>query len=130
MKKKFLFLLLLFVVSGLFAEEPKLYRNEIYRNIEYPKELFLYEVMDENNKIYYYEIKTSQNYYDEIIIYIRSYDKKLLTKFLNDLRQCEDKDFKKYITRYAENHDNLTFLWEDYKVDNNEIDEYLCYKLE
>ena len=128
MKRFIVLICLLFACNLLFAEE--IYKNEIYRNISYDKELFMYEISNKENKIIYYEVKTIQSYYNRTIFYIRSYDKKLLTKFLNNLRQCDSKDFKKYINDYIKNNDNLTFLWDDCKIDNNYIDEYFCYKLE
>ena len=128
MKKLFLIFLLTFVSFGLFAET--LYQNEIYRDISYDKELFMYEISNSDKEILYYEVKTVQNYYNQTIFYIRSVDKKLLTKFLNDLRRCNNRDFKIYINNYLQNNKNLTFLWDDCKIEGKYINEYFCYKLE
>ena len=127
MKRFIILICLLFACHLLFAET--LHRKEIYRNIDYSKELYMYEIYNESEELVYYEVKTSQNYSNRTIFYIRSYDKKILTKFLNDLRRCPDKDFKKYINAYAKNNDDLVFLWDDYKIENKDIDEYFCYKL-
>jgi malate/lactate dehydrogenase len=107
-----------------------LYKKEIYKSLDYSNDLYMYEIYNENDEVVYYEIKTTQEYLNQTIFYIRSYDKKLLTKFLNELRKCEKRDFKKYITDYAKNNDNLVFLWDDYKIDDKNINEYFCYELE
>ena len=128
MKRFILVLLLVLSAYGLFAEN--ISKKEIYRNIDYDKELFMYEIYNENNEIIYYEVKTIQNYSNSTIIYIRSLDKKLLTKFLNNLRQCNNKDFKTYINNYLERATNLIFLWDDCEIVGDNIEEYYCYKLE
>lgn len=128
MKKSIILICLLFACHLLVAEN--LYKKEIYKSLDYSNDLYMYEIYNENDEVVYYEIKTTQEYLNQTIFYIRSYDKKLLTKFLNELRKCEKRDFKKYITDYAKNNDNLVFLWDDYKIDDKNINEYFCYELE
>ena len=127
MKKNVIFLLFVLVASGLFAE--KLHRNEIYRNIDLSRELYFYEVFNENNELMFYELETVQDFSNSSTFYIRSLDKKTLLKFLNDLKRCSDRDYKKYITEYEKNNNNLSFLWDDYKIIGNSINEYFCYEL-
>lgn len=124
MKRIILVLLLILSASGLFAEAK--YKKEIYRNLSYDKELFLFEIYDDNDEIIYYEIKTNQGYSNSTTCFVRSYDKKALTKLLNNLRLCNDKDFKKYL----QNNKDVTFLWDNYDIVANSIKEYFCYSLE
>lgn len=127
MKKLFIVLSLVFAVSGLFAENK---RNELYRNIDLYNELYLDEVCDENNEVIYYEIMTRQGTSSRITYLIRSYNKTASLRFLSQLKECKEKDFKKYILNYADKNSNLTFLWDDYEIEGKRIHEYYCYKLE
>ena len=127
MKKLFIVLLLTVVSFNLFAENK---RNELYRNIDLFNELYLDEVCGVNNEVLYYEIMTKQGSSSRITFLIRSFDKTASLRFLNQLKQCKDKDFKKYILDYVDKNNNISFLWDDYEIDGKRIHEYYCYKLE
>ena len=129
MKKSIILTCLLLACNLLFAKATS--KKEIFRKLNNSYELFLYEIYDEKEELIYYEIKASQGILNESISYVRCYDKKTIIKFLSQLSKCPDYDYKKYISNYAENNDNLTFLWDDYEIKfNSNFIETFCYKLE